>query len=184
MAVDLQAAFCEECGAQLGDHSEASASLETGSLDESGKPAPTHNERTNTIHTPQPPKIPGEVEEISRDIASTRPRRALIFVMAAVALALGAIVVFSGRWGKLQQTQVTTNTFVGVVSDARSGAISLLNPPVLPKVAKASFDPQNIRGTVIFESSGDGTKFHYPDGSQYLFSSKLLRSQRQAFDSS
>lgn len=175
VAVALQAAFCDECGAKLADQPEAST---IGALGGSREPDPAPDEPTNAIaiSQPQPPEASEEVYDTPKDTAPRRSRRALGFVLAAaLALALGAIVVISSRSDKVSQTPATPPPIVGMVPDARPAAVSLLNPPAVRKATPAHWDPQNIRGTVFVESSGDNTKFRYPDGSQYVLSSKLYR---------
>ncbi|MGB6776609.1 MAG: VCBS repeat-containing protein [Terriglobales bacterium] len=59
------------------------------------------------------------------------------------------------------------------VLDLRPAAVSLLNPPIIHRIATARWDPQNIRGVVVLESAGNGAKLRYPNGLQYFLPSNL-----------
>ena len=103
--------------------------------------------------------------------SSRRPSFVLISVMIVAMLGVILAVWSRSRW--MPRPPVASPPIFGTVLDARPGAVSLLNPPAIPRGAAARWDPQNIRGTVLFESSGDSTKLRYSNGSQFVLPSKL-----------
>jgi len=107
------------------------------------------------------------------------PRRASVVLIGAMMLVmLGVIIVASNSsW----RSPATSPVIFGPVMDARLPAVSLLNPPILQRMAVGRWDPQNIRGAVVFESKGDDAILRYPNGSQFVLSSKLYSPNGKPF---
>ena len=100
--------------------------------------------------------------------------RAVIFATVAVFLPL-AIAVFPKPPASIQsnQSRQEPDRRVGAVLDIRPPAVSLLNPPLLPRIATARSDPQNIQGTVVIESAGRDLVIRYPNGDRFVLPATL-----------
>jgi hypothetical protein len=108
-------------------------------------------------------------------------RTSLVLIVAMMVCILGVIIVFANRSWRWFQSPATSPVIFGPVMDARLPAVSLLNPPVIQPVAVASWDSQNIRGVVLFEARGNDTILRYPNGSQFVLSSKLYSPNGKPF---
>lgn len=105
----------------------------------------------------------------------------LVLVIAFVVCVLAPIFVVSNRSWRWFQSPARSPVIFGPVMDARPPAKSLLNPPVIQPVAVARWDSQNIRGVVLFEAKGDDAILRYPNGSQFVLSSKLYSPNGKLF---
>src|SRR5258708_40038472 len=94
---------------------------------------------------------------------------------------VGVIVAMSGRSWWSSGPSAAPSAIFGAVLDVRSPSISLLNPPIIEPTARAKWDPQNVRGAVVFESDGDDAVLLYPNGSRYVLSSKLYSPNGKPF---
>src|SRR5581483_6699393 len=62
----------------------------------------------------------------------------------------------------------------GQVTDLRSPQVSLLNHPTFKASPAASWNDQNIRGTIIFKGENKVQSIVYPNGSQFAMKADLF----------
>jgi hypothetical protein len=169
------ASFCEECGkpfiendARHSDVFDRPTEILPIAGDElaqevSGKPP-------SEVVKPHPPILSPDPPPSSPSQIRTGPSPAVFLIPILLLAGVVAIWFFNQRPAQ----PVTAPAVSGQVTDLRPPQVSLLNHPTIQPSPVASWDTQNIHGSVTIKSENDQLSIVYPNGSQYSLDAKLL----------
>ena len=100
----------------------------------------------------------------------------MLFGVAVACVVLAAMIWIVARKPLQTPTSptVVTPPVAGQVTDLRAPQVSLLNQPTFTPSPTASWDTQNVSGTITLKSVNNALSFVYPDGSQFAVNSGLF----------